>query len=270
VIDRLVGALQFSLESVLEFILTPGEGRVEIPLYGSGTFGLVFLWWGLPASLVILYVLVHGRRQAQVTWAYAGLGLLALSFGVSLVAPNLIMDRYGGLTAWLLLSVPAGYALSRLTKTRRQLLILVPMIMLVCLSTMTSPVTSPQSADQWYHGLLPTTEKDNAALDWVNFHATENVLADSVARKYLVFSRYQSGFLSLRGTAKLTGIIVQPTTPPPWVALFVRCSNTFIACDARDICRTSGSPIANDPREQVVNVLYYNGCDVLEAMPSWA
>jgi hypothetical protein len=271
VISRMVGALQLTLEGVLEFIFTPSGSQVALPLYGSGTVGLTFLWWGLPVSLSMFYVLVHRRGQAQATWAYAGLGLLGLSFVVSLVAPSLSMDRYGGLIAWLLLAVSGGKALSHLARTYRQLFILLPIIMLVCLSMMTDPATSPQSANQYYHGLLPTTEKDNTALDWVNFHVpvTKSVASESVARKYLIFSRYNSGVLSSRGIDRFTDIIIQPTTPPPDEALFVRCWNTFIPCGTGEICRSSAPPMADERSERVVNVLYNNGCDLLEAAPAW-
>ena len=270
VIARIVGALQLTAESVLEFILTPGhESPLQIPLYGSGTFGLIFLWWGLPVSLAILCILVYGWRQAQATWAYAGLGLIGLSFVVGAVAPSLAIDRYGGLPAWLLLAVSSGYVLSRLARTSRQLLVLVPVIMLVCLSTMTSPITSPQSADQWYHGFLPTTQKDNTALDWVSVRVTKSVFSDTGSASYLIFSRYESGLLSAHGIAKLTKILMYPTTPPPHAALFVRCSSIFVTCGAGEICRTYGPSMANERSEQAVNVLYNNGCDLLEATPAW-
>jgi len=250
-IDRIVYVGQANLENILEFIFTPAL-RTERELYGAGSNGVVFIWWGLPVSLALLSIFVQRRKQGS-SWAYAGLGLLALSFVVNVIAPNLCMDRYGGLTAWLILAVPCGKALSALTRTSRQLLTLIPIILLVCVSAVVDPCLSPQYGNQgYYQGLLPTTKPDRTALDWVNGYVNRNVITDSYSAYYLTFSRYRSGVLSNKGIISCPPNVMPPM-PGPHSALFVRW------CNSRMI-----STLANLQRGQIVNILYYDGYDVLQ------
>jgi hypothetical protein len=246
VIESLVRNAQISLESMLEWIFTPtfitGSER-----YGAGSNGLLFIWWGLPVSLALFYISVLRMKKAS-SWAYAGLGLLAFSFGVNIVAPSLNVHRYGGLAAWLVLATIGGKALTTLTRTSRQLLMVVPMVFLICLSGVLDPSLSPQYAYQGYNGELPTTKLDRAALDWVNSHVTSNVIADSQSGYYLIFRRYQSGVLSDIGILRYRPDEI-PSTPKPGNALFVR---------------SNMSSNQQKNRNQTVNILYDDSRDALE------
>jgi len=269
-IDAMVYRARWNLENLLEFIFTPTL-RTGSELYGAGSNGVIFIWWGLPVSLALFCILAKRTRQES-PWAYAGLGLLALSFAVNVIAPNLAIDRYGGLTAWLILAVPGGKALSALTRNSRQLLVLMPIMLLVCLSGVVNPSLSPQYGYQGYQGLLPTTKADRTALDWVDSHNITSVIGDSWSMRYLTFTRYQSGVLSNHGIKILSSDNIQRlfqaiiySTRGPNDALFVRWSDTFLTRDGGQPCLGLTSVLANQQRDQIVNIIYNNSCDVLEA-----
>jgi hypothetical protein len=249
VVDNLVRNTQMSLKSIFEWIFTP-TFRTGSELYGTSSNGLIFIWWGLPVSLALFYISVLRRKQAC-SWAYAGLGLLGLSFAVNLVAPSLVIDRYGGLAAWLVLATIGGKALTTLTRTSRQLLMLVPIVFLICLSGVLDPTLSPQYAYQGYQDVLPTTKLDRTALDWVNSYVAGNVFADSQSARYLGFSRYSSGVFFSQSIFIVPPHEV-PSTSKQGIAVFIRLSR--------------GS---NQQKNQTVNIPYDNSRCVLETDEGW-
>lgn len=268
-IDRMIRGAEVNLTYILEFIFTPTL-RTGGELYGAGSNGLIFVWWGMPVSLALLSILVQRRKRVS-TWAYAGLGLLGLSFGVSVMVPNLDVDRYGGLAAWLFLAVAGGKALSTLSRSSRKLLMLIPIMFLVCLSAVANPSLSPQYGYGRPGPELPTTETDRAALDWVNEHVTKSLLADSHSARYLTFTRYQSGVFSTRGIDYLIPYyqweLIEPT-PTPDRALFVRWGDVAAKYNGGEGCGLT-LVVATQEKHQTIGILYNNGCDVLEANALW-
>ena len=259
----LVNAEWIWTQAILKFISAPAlltGGNV----YGTGSSGLIFIWWGLPASLALLSILVLRRKEAN-PWAYAGLGLLGLSFAINLIAPDLVVDRYGGLAAWLVLAVAGGKALTALTRTSRQLIAVVPVILLVCLSCVVAPTVSPQYADAGYLQVLPTTGPDRTALGWVEGHVIGDVTTDSYSWAYLIFSRYASGVFSMRGIIQFYRA---DPIPGPHEALFVRWSNPFTVRGPDGHCHGLISELANKQAKQTLNILYSNSCDLLEQSPN--
>jgi len=248
VVDSMVRNVRITAESIFAWIFTPTL-RTGIELYGAGSNGLIFIWWGLPVSLALFSLLVHPVKRAS-SWVYAGLGLLGLSFVVNVIAPELIIDRYGGLIAWLILATVGGRPLKSMARTRHQLVLLVPVILLVSLSAVVDPALSPQYG--FYHGYqnpLPTTKLDRTALDWVNGHVGRTIFADTFCGYYLIFSRYQSGTFNRNGIVALN-VRDLPSAPGPGYGLFVRLSLSTI----RD----------NQQKDRIINVLYHNGRDLLE------
>jgi len=251
VVDVMFSRMKWNLERFLEFIFMPAS-RVGSEVYGTGSIGLIFVWWGLPVSLAVFSVLVQRRKQAS-PWVYAGLGFLGLSFAANIVAPTLDIDRYGGLAAWLILAVAGGKAVRALTRTSRQMLMFIPILLLVSSSAVIDPSLSPQYGYQGYQDVLPTTNADRVALDWVNHYVIKNIFGDPNSAFYLIFSRYQSGVLSDLSVQVLSSDI---TNPWPNHVLFVRGS-------------ILASALANQHGNPILNVLCNNGFDVLEANPAW-
>jgi hypothetical protein len=107
------------------------------------------------------------------------------------------------------------------------------------------PAVSPQYGFYRSYQVMPTTELDTTALDWVNGHVVKTVVADLVCGHYLIFSRYRSGTLNRDGIVTRNPQDM-PSVPEPDHALFVR-SNTFISTSMNQI-----------------NIVYTNGRDVLE------
>jgi hypothetical protein len=266
-IDRIVYKVDFEWNVILEFISGRTIGTIQS--YGASTSGIVFVWWGLPPSLALFWILLE-RGRREIFWAYAGLGLLGLSFAVNVVAPSLTMDRYVGLMAWVILAVIGGRALSRISGTFRKVLILAPIIFLVVLSSILNPYVSPQYG-YTYQVTLPTTNADRIALDWTDIHATGAVVSDYNSAWYSVFSRYRSGMLSSRGIISCHECLRNEmiNLPTRNNALFVRWSDTFVGLDRNQSCHGLGSGLANGQGNRVVNILYHNSCDALGADPSW-
>lgn len=259
-IDSVARNAQISVESILEWIFTPTL-RTGSELYGPGSNGLIFIWWGLPVSLALFSILVQRCKQNG-SWAYAGLGLLGLSFAVNLVAPSLVMDRYGGLTAWLILAMTGGKALRTLVRNSRQLLMLAPVILLVCVSAIVDPSLSPQYGFyQGYRGYLPTTKFDRTALDWANGHVARIVFADSASAYYLILSRYRSGTFNQRGVVPCLPQDM-PRVLGPNDARFVR-PNTLIT-DGDGQVYQSSVPTWISQGNQITNIVYHNSRDILE------
>jgi len=250
-VDVMISRISWNVEHVLEFIFTPAI-KAGSEIYGTGGGGLIFVWWGLPVSLALFSFLTQRRKQTG-SWLYAGLGVLGLSFAVNILAPTLDVDRYGGLTAWLILAVAGGKAVSTLTRNSRQMIMLTAIFLLVSSSAVIDPSLSPQYGYRGYKDVLPTTNTDRTALDWVNSHVMKNIFGDRSSAPYLIFSRYQSGVLSSLGVELLPSDITEPTADH---ALFVR----------RPI---SASALANQTEDRIVNILHDNGYDVLEANPAW-
>lgn len=246
VIDSIVRNIRISVGHLMEFILAP-QLRTGSEIYGGSGSGLGLIWWGMPVSLALLSILTQGRKQGN-SWAYAGLSLLGFSFAVNVVAPQLVIDRYGGLAAWLILAIPSGRTLKALSKTSRQLLMLIPIMFLVSMSCIVNPSLSPQYAHAGYHDLLPTTAQDRTALEWASPRIiNHNIFADSYSARYLIFIRYESGVFSYDGVNP-----VPPNRMPmilrPGGEVFTRCSSGL----------PLGVPI------QRLNIVYYDGCDLLE------
>jgi hypothetical protein len=246
------------LQSVVEFILTPTPGAGQ-ELYQASSGGLGFVWWGFPASLGLLSLLVVRTKEMK-SWAFAGLALLGLSFLVNLIAPNLFFDRYGGLVAWIILAVCGGSALDSVAGNRRKLLLLMPLMLLICTSAVVDPVLSPQ-VGFGQTSLSPTTNADRLALRWMNQYArTITVISDRYSRSYLTFVRYQSGTLSSAGIGYTARDIAEIPLNSllPQQALFIRWSGLgktshYGVCGS--LPRTSA--------EETANILYSNACDIL-------
>lgn len=249
VMDRVVQNAQVTVASIFEWIFTPTL-RVGTEFYGAVSNGLIFIWWGLPVSLALFSTLLE-REKRGISWVYTGLGLLGLSFVINVIAPRMAIDRYGGLTAWLILATTGGKALRTIAGTRRQLVALVPIILLVCSSAVVDPALSPQYGfyeDDWFP--LPMTKLDKTALDWVNRHVVVTPILDIVCASYLIFSRYRSGTLDPGAIERFDPQQARarsPTVPGPDYALFVR-SSTFIT-------RSNVQPY---------NIIYNNGKGVIE------
>jgi hypothetical protein len=271
-LNAIVYSLQVTVEYVLEFVLAPAV-RVGGELYGAGSPGVIFIWWGLPVSLALFSVLIQHRRRAS-SWKYAGLVLLAMSFGFNMIAPSFPIDRYGGLTAWLILALSGGEALVILTGTSRRLLLAMPIIFLVCFSAVVDPSLSPQYGYQAYRGLsamtssgaLPTTQGDRVALDWVSNHVFSEIRTDVYSESYLVFSRYRSGTFSIGRIRSFTWVHLVDLTPWPNAAFFFRWSNAGVHGTT---CAGLISALASEQANPVVNILYDSSCDVVEANPAW-
>jgi hypothetical protein len=263
-IDTIVYRVGWDVKAFWEFVFGRTVGTIE--LFGAGANGIIFIWWGLPVSLGLFCVLIH-RMKKEVFWAYAGLGLLGLSFAVNVVAPGLTMDRYAGLTGWFILAVVGGMVLSRLSRTSRGLLMLIPIIFLASLSGVLSPSVSPQyGLTEGYRG-LPTTNTDRMALDWISHHVIGNVSGDFNCVGYLIFARYSSGVLSSLGIRNCKKCI--PSEMDQGSALFIRWANPFIGVNRGQSCHGLGSALANREHNQIVNIVYDSSCDVLGADPLW-
>jgi hypothetical protein len=245
---------------ILKFLLTFTFQSSYLPeLYSPGSNGMLFIWWGLPASLCLFSLLVRRRDQASV-WAVAGVSLLVFSFIGNVLDPMVALDRYGGIPAWVILAVSGGKVLSTLARTRRRLLILTLVMVLVCFSAVINPVLSPQ------YGFaaslrLPTTNQDRVALDLVNRYVpnTTIVVSDMYSMAYLTFIRYRSGVLSYAGIYQYRVEGITAMTPKPNEVLLVRWGYTALA-PAGVSCTGLVSTLAN----QNVNIIYNNSCDILE------
>jgi hypothetical protein len=261
--DHMARNVRWTVESILEWIFTPTI-RTGGEIYGTGSSGLIFIWWGLPVSLALFSVLVQRRKQGS-SWVYAGLGLLGCSFVANVIAPQFPVDRYGGLAAWLILATTGGKTLRTIARTPHQLVALVPVMLLVCFSAVVDPALSPQfgfyqgAHAHWY---MPMTKPDRTALEWVNGHFVGTILAEPVPAFYLIFSRYRSGTFNPDGIIKWYPEDMA-SVPGPGYAVFVR-SNTFITGGNGQLYHYFVSGSANQQRNQIMNVMYNNGCDVLE------
>ena len=260
VMEHVIRNVRWTVESILDWIFTPTL-RTGSELYGTGSNGLTFIWWGLPVALALFYVMQ--RRKQGSSWVYAGLGLLGLSFVANVIAPQFPIERYGGLAAWLILAMTGGTALRTVARTRRQLVVLVPLMLIVCLSAVVNPALSPQFGFyQAYGSPLPTTNADRTALEWVNRHVFVTVLADSVCRAYLIFSRYQSGTLNISGIVKYDPRDMLSALKPGY-ALFVRSNISMTHANGQTYhCFVSVS--VNPQSNQVINIIYNSGCDAVE------
>lgn len=217
-VDRIVYNLEITAQTFLGFVLDPIV-RIGTEVYGAGGSGLLFMWWGLPVSLALLSILLQRTRHASF-WAYAGLGLLGISFIANVISPDLIADRYVGVPAWIFLAVGGGLFLSTLTRSSRRVLMVLPIIFLACSSAVADPGLSPQygfggsrdlAAVFKSHSSLPMTEGDRIALDWLDGHVIGNVTTDGDSAFYLTFSRYRSGVFSVAGILRFTSGFVSPT-----------------------------------------------------------
>ncbi|MGA8856925.1 MAG: hypothetical protein WB643_07145 [Candidatus Bathyarchaeia archaeon] len=272
---RIIDSLAVIESRILGFFVgseasSQGLGGVKSALYGAGTPGVVFVWWGLPVALALFSILILGRKGAS-SWTYVGLGTLGLSYILNVLAPNLVADRYGGAAGWLVLAVAAGKPLATLTRNPRRLLLITPIIFLVCFSAVANPLLSPQYGYlahnyHWspsYNG-VPLTESDTIALNWVHTHPATDVISDEYASNYLVFLQFQSGIYSHSG---ILSSVYALTTPRPRSnqAIFVRWWN--LQPNVGQVCPGLISALARQQTSQIVNIVYYNNCDVLEMNP---
>lgn len=249
-----------------------GIGIVTGALYGAGSPGIIFVWWGLPVALSVFSILVLGRKGTS-AWAYVGLGTLGLSFILNVIAPTLVADRYGGLIGWLLLAVAGGKPLAALSTNSRRLLLVAPIIFLVCFSSVANPLLSPQygfvaHSNQWsagYNG-VPLTETDTAALNWMQPRTSMNVISDIYSAAYLTFLRFQSGIYSQNGIMLSIYYPLNTPTPPPRQAVFIRWWN--LQPTEGGACYGFTSTLAGQQTSQVVNIVYGNSCDTVETNPA--
>jgi hypothetical protein len=144
----------------------------------------------------------------------------------------------------------------------------------VCFSAVVDPFLSPQYGFQgnpqfvqaeW--AALPVTKTDKIALDWVSGHAMRDVVSDGDSAAYLIFVGYRSGVFSNRGIEWFYGDVIDPT-PGPNAAFFFRWSNA-IAQESGAACHGLTSTLSSRQSGQIVNILYSNSCDILEANPAW-
>jgi hypothetical protein len=243
------------------FTFTSGPSYLP-PLYALGSSGMLFVWWGLPASLGLFSLLVLRRDRVNV-WSLAGLSLLGLSYIGNVLSPDLSLDRYGGIPAWVILAVSGGKVLTILARTRRRLLILTLITVFVCFSAVIDPLLSPQ------YGFatslrLPPTNQDRIALDLVNRYVpnTAVVVSDYYSLGYLTFIRYQSGDLSDAGIYHHRVETITTMTPKTNVVLLVRWGYTGMVPTSPS-CTGLVATLTN----QKVNIIYNNSCDILETHP---
>lgn len=213
-------------------------------------------------------MLILGKKVAM-PWAYVGLGTLGLSFSLSVLRPDLLIDRYGGVAGWLILAVAAGKPLAALTGNSRRLLFITPIIFLVCFSAVVNPLLSPQYGylahnDNWsptYN--VPLSACDTIALNWLNGHPPTTVIGDEFSYGYLRFLRFQSGTFSRSGIL-LSIYTLRTPTPKQGQVIFFRWwnlrPNTDQACNLI-------SALAKQQSSQIVNIVYSSNCDALEMNP---
>lgn len=231
-------------------------------LFAGSSSGLPFIWWGFPVALTLILFFLDRKKAAN--WIYSGLGLLGLSFVANLIAPGTNIDRYGGLTAWLILAVASGRALSLVTKTPRQALLAIPILMLVFSSSMIDPTISPQYGI--VHGyVLPTSIADREALSWLSTSYVHTVgyitVTNDYARAYLLFAQFTSGsdynryigawnphYLFLPGSSNV---------------LFARSSD--FPTEPSGVCAPSMFLTSNQNAK--VNIVFSNGCGIVAGSP---
>jgi hypothetical protein len=226
--------------------------------FPQGTPGIAFVWWGFPASLAVFAILAF-RKTMIFTWAFAGLTLLGLTFAITLIVPSLSADRYGGLSAWIILAISGGATMQRLITSRRKLLILTPMMFLILLSSATSPMISPQFGIV-RTSALPSTYSDRAGLRWLaNQSDTAIRLRPDASNTmaYLIFATYKLGKFSTKDLN-----IMNSGFPSAPKLLFIRWANLDPA-DARESCNRITAGSAN----QIIDLVYDNNCDIVLRRP---
>ena len=276
-LDIVVFGLNDIGRTILQFFLAPSIPRIQT--LGGTLGGILFIWYGFAPALGLFSILIQHKERANI-WIFAGLGLLGISFIANLVVPNLDLDRYLGLPAWLILAVSCGYTLRGLIRSSRHLLVLLPLILLVSFSAVVYPLLSPQFG-YGPPSLLPTSAADRAGLQVSNTYAAENarITADPYSAQYLAFAGYQSSTLtSLTRQGdysiyampfKYSGIIYMvpfssyatELRPEHGSYVFLRWSDTTTTQETFP-CRGVASYVAND----TVNIVYNNSCDILATL----
>ncbi|MGA2626667.1 MAG: hypothetical protein ABSF63_06360 [Candidatus Bathyarchaeia archaeon] len=260
-ISSILYPISSASSSIFGFISGASSSTPAQVAFAGSSSGLPFIWWGWPVALTLILFFLDRRRSAN--WIYLGLGLLGLSFVANVVAPGADIDRYGGLAAWLILAVTGGRALSIVTKTRRQILLAIPILMLVFSSSMINPTISPQYGI--VHGyVLPTSIADREALNWVSGYVHTRgyiTVTDIYSRAYLRFVQLDSGF----DYQHYVGVW---DTQSPYLP---RGSNVFFARSAdfranpSGACRTS--LLLPSKQNTKINIVFSNACDVLVVSP---
>ncbi len=273
---------QLTSPSLFGSTVQSASSQFVTSFYGVVSNGLMYVWWGLPPSLALVAILFRKKIHAP-SWAYIGLVILGLSFVANVAAPSLYIDRYGGLIGWLILAVSGGSVLSGITRTRRQVLLLIPLLLIVSLSGIVDPYVSPQYGFMGYQQTptayryydLPTTQNDRVALQWIATNTPKLVISDHYAAAYLLFSRYQFGVITPEIEANYYGLsvatfsqvhLVHPT-PQPYFGFLFRWSNAETSGNA---CVGLVTSIAQQQGFRAgVNILFNNSCDVVETSPLW-
>jgi hypothetical protein len=260
VLTSLINIILFKLANVVTHLFFL---RVESPgIFPLGSGGLIFLWWGLPVALGMMSIVMRPKGQVS-TWAFAGLGVLGMSFVANVLTPSLMIDRYVGLTAWLILCASGGKTLSILTRHPRQLRAFVPIILLVSLSAVVYPPLSPQ------YGFgspasLPTTQADRAALDWISSHGELTVAGDGFSMSYLLLKQYESGAFSIdsKPIEIADPALIIHSLPGVDRQIFVRWSNAGLNPNESGYLIPA---ILANAGHQTVNIVYNSGCAILMA-----
>jgi hypothetical protein len=172
----------------------------------SGSPGIAFIWWGFPSALGVLSIFFYRKDRTFFVWSFAGLVLLGLAFIGNATISTIGIERYVGLTAWVILATVAGKPLANLLSTRT--LVILPVIFIVALSAVMTPTLSPQFGAGG-PSLLPATQIDRSSQQWLSF-ATPNATAgtistttygDSVSFAYLNFLDSERGLSSYSNLA---------------------------------------------------------------------
>jgi hypothetical protein len=243
-LDRIVSA--FAEFTNIPQITATVSSAPEV--YRGLSTGLPLLWYGWPVALALALYLVQRRPRTE--WIYAGLGLLGFSFALNVIAPSLVIDRYGGLFAWFILAIVGGQALHVLTKSSRQTLIALPILLLICTSGIVDPTLSPQYTIA-YGDVMPTSVSDRVALNWINLNTRGSVFLDQYAGSYLRFLRYESTF-SAQGIIEYQGRNVHDM-------LYIRSQEIYMG--PHGACSEVTSMMINF--QWSADMLYNDGCGIV-------
>lgn len=255
VFDVIVLAINNVQQVLLLFFISPSTPRTGAALT-VGREGILFVWWALPAALALFTFLIRHKDRVN-TWVVAGAGLLGLSFLANLVAPEVYLDRYAGLAAWLILAVTGGHTLRGVITSSRKLLLLLPLFLLISYSAVLHPQMSPQFA-LGSQTSLPTSFEDRAAVQLANTYGDQTypIFGDAYSTPYLTFIRYQSGSFTQEGIEYYPQDLGNPY-PGNHELDLVRASDTNVTSSDFP-CSGVTSFLMND----TVNIIYDNSCDI--------
>ena len=174
--------------------------------------------------------------------------------------------------AWLLLAVAGGRTLASLTRTKRRLLLIAPIIFLVCFSAVVTPTTSPQYGFRTYHqpGMtsyigLPDSEKryDRSRLGKRSYCRMGNYRFSNLMSTWCSLDIGPVCFLLIasRRASRITAHSFSRDAESNTVSFF-RWWNVRISSQGQ-ACNGLISDLTNQQRSRIVDVLYDNSCDVV-------